>query len=133
MLNRSFLLSSLAALFLSACATTQYLWQHNQLTGQGAQQQFDADRGTCAAAADRAVGVPPVSRTPSETVTDFSGYTSSGGYVYGQARTTPQSPFFGSPAGRQQAERENQYESALLNVFAGCMAQRDWTLQAVTR
>lgn len=130
---RSLLLSSLAVLVLNACATTQYYWHHNQLTGQAAQQQLAADHGNCIATAYRAVGGPPASQTPPDTVTNFSGYTSSGGYVYGQARTTTQSPFFGAPAGMQQAERENQYQGALMNVIYGCMVQRGWTLQAVTR
>jgi len=131
--NRSFLLCLLAVLLLSACATTQYYWHHNQLTGQGAQQQFVADRGTCTAAAYRAVGAPPASQIPPDTVTTFSGYTSSGGYMYGQAHTTSGSLFAGPAEGFEQAQRENQYRTASTNVFNGCMAQRGWTLQAVTR
>jgi hypothetical protein len=125
--------SFLLVLLLGGCATTQYDWSHNQLSGEEAQQQFTVDRRSCTAAAYRAVGGPPTSQTQPDAITNFSGYTGSGGYFYGQARTSPQSPYFGSPAGTQQAERENQYENALLNVFGGCMAQRGWSLQPVTR
>lgn len=106
--ERSFLLFALASLVLSACATTQYRWYHNQLTGQAAQQQFVLDRGACTTAAYRAVGAPPASQT------------------------TP-SPLYGAAAGIQQAERENQYQAAFMNVFSGCMAERGWTLRAITR
>ncbi len=131
--NRLFLLSTLAALLLNACATTQYYWRHNQLTGQAAEQQLTADRSSCTITARSAVGAPPVSQNQPDIVTNFSGYTSSGGYVSGQARMTTQSPMFGAAAGIQQAEVENRHQDALLNVFVGCMAQRGWAIQAVGR
>lgn len=101
--------------------------------GQAAQQQFVIDRGTCTAAAYRTVGAPPPSQNSPDTITTFSGYTSKGGYLYGQAHTTGSDPFFGAIAGSQQAVRENQYQQALANVFNGCMAQHGWTMQPVTR
>jgi hypothetical protein len=105
---RSFLLSPLTVLVLSACATTQYYWHHNQLTGQGAEQRLVVDRSACTAAAHRAMGQPPP---------PMSSDTAMGGYA----------------AGAHQAEIENQYRSGLTDVFNGCMAQRGWMLQAVTR
>ena len=135
---RVHLLSALAVSWLAAvvvlagCARTQYYWRHNQLSGEMAQQQFAVDRGTCTAAAYRAVGAPPAGPPP-DTVTNFSGYTGSGGYFHGQARSSPQSPYFGAPAGSQQAEREIQYQNAYLSVFGGCMAQRGWSLQTVAK
>lgn len=117
---------------LGGCATTQYYWHHNQLSGPQAQQQSVADEGACTAAAYRAVGAPPAGAPP-DTVTNFSGYTGSGGYFYGQAHSAPQSSYFGTAAGVQQAEREIQYRDAYLSVFAGCMTQRGWSLQPVTK
>jgi hypothetical protein len=125
-------LSVAAVVVLSGCQTTQYYWRHNQLSGPQAQQQYGIDHGTCTGAAYRAVGAPPPGPPP-DTVTNFSGYTGSGGYFSGQARTSPQSPFFGAPAGAIQAEREIQYRNAYLSVYGGCMAQRGWSLQTVTR
>lgn len=118
---------------VTGCATPQHNWYHNQLGGQRAQQQFAIDHGACTAAAYSAVGAPPASQTSPDTVTNFSGYTGSGGYFYGQARTSPQSQYFGSPAGTQQADREIQYRNAFLGVFGGCMSQRGWSLQPVRR
>lgn len=130
---RSFLVLLSVVLMLGACATRQYYWQHSQLVGQAAQQQFIVDRGTCTAAAYRAVGAPPPSQNPPDTVTTFSGYTTSGVYLYGQARTAASDPFFSAMAGGEQVVRENQYQQALTNVFNGCMAQHGWTLQIITR
>ena len=126
--NRSLFLSTLAALLLNACATQQQLnWRHNQLTGQAAKQQHAVDSAACIGAARSAVGAPSASQTRPDTVTNFSGYSSSGGYISGQARTTTQSPMFGAAAGIQQAEIENRSEAAVANMALGCMARRGWS------
>lgn len=112
MVHRSIMPLLISALTLNACATTQYYWQHSQLTGQGAEQQLVVDRGACTAEAYRAIGPPPAPPGASGTVTDFSGTTSSGVYVTGQARTTGQTLGWGA-GGVQQANMENQYQTAL--------------------
>jgi len=130
MSNQSLFLFTLASLLLNACAaapTQQPNWRHNQLTGQAAQQQHAMDSRACISGARNAAGPPPVSLTPPDTVTNFSGYSSSGGYISGQARTTTQSPFFGAPAGIQQANMQNQWEANIANMALGCMAQRGWS------
>jgi len=121
---------SLAAV---ACSTTQTYWRHNTLSGSAAEQQFVADRGTCTGAAYRAIGGPPQSpQLPPPSTTNYSGYTSQGTYIQGQAQTTysDPNPFL---SGVRQGEADAQYRAALTNVFNGCMAQRGWSQYSVTR
>lgn len=116
-----------------ACSNTQNYWRHNSLSGSAAEQQFAADRGTCTAAAHRAIGAPPQApQLPPSSTTNFSGYTSQGTYVQGQAQTTysDPNPFW---SGVKQSEAEGQYRAALSSVFNGCMAQRGWSQHSVTR
>ena len=129
MSNRSIVLIALALLLLNACATQQGQWRHNQLTGQAAQQQLAIDTDPCLATARNVVGPPPATQTPRDTVTTFSGYSSSGGYVRGEARTTTQSGMYGAPVGIQQSDMQNQYANTINSVFLGCMRQRGWTWQ----
>lgn len=127
------LLALCVSLVLVACATTHNYWQHNQLTGQPAQQQLTADRGTCTIAAYQAIGGPPTQpQRPPDTQTTFSGTTSRGDYFSGQARANTSDPN-PSASALQQGRIESEYKAALTNVFNGCMAQRGWSLRAVTR
>lgn len=130
MFSQSRILSALTAVLLISCAgapSQQPNWRHNQLSGQAAQQQHTVDSRVCVADARNAVGPPPTSQTPPNTVTNFSGYTSSGGYISGQATTTTQSPMFGAPNGIQQANAQNQYMNAIGQLTLNCMAQRGWS------
>ena len=125
--------AALLLLTAVACSTTQTYWRHNALSGSEAQQQFVADQGACTGAAYRVVGGPPQApQLPPPSTTNFSGYTSQGNYVQGQAQTTysSQNPFWD---GMQQGQAQAQYQNALTSVFNGCLAQRGWSQYSVTR
>lgn len=125
------IIAATAVLFLTACASTQYHWRHNSLSGAAAQQQFSVDQGACTAEAYRVIGGPPQSpQLPPGSTTTFSGNTSRGTQFSGQAQTTysDPNPFW---SGYKQAEAERQHRTALSQVFTGCMAQRGWSQYAV--
>ncbi len=129
MFKRPLVLALLALALLTACASPppqqQMNWRHSYLTGQAAQQQHAIDSAACAGTARNAAGPPP--QAPQGSVTDFSARSSGGGYITGQARTTPQSGMYGAPAGIQLAEAQSRWESNIANMALSCMAQRGWS------